>query len=94
MRRFSSETITERQLLTLAILCLYRYDARFFPLFDEPEDSRQWIADIVTIMRDLSDPAVSLSAVRTFTHQANWMIGQPQESSEFKAGLFWMIITM
>ena len=93
MRRFSSETITERELLTLGILCLYRYDARFFPLFDEARDLREWVGDIVTTYRDLCDPAVTLSAVRTFAHQMNWMMSRPAHQVEFKAGQFWGSIT-
>lgn len=94
MKRFSSEAFTEKELLVLAILCLYRFDARYFPVLETSEDSKKWFSDISQLIRDPGSTALPLSALRTFSHEANWMLGQPEGDPYHEAALFWLGISM
>ncbi|KAL5507799.1 IRA2 [Sanghuangporus vaninii] len=94
MKRFSSEAISEKELLILAILCLYRYDALFFPILNTTEDGVQWFHDVSQLIRDPGSTPLPLSALRTYSHQANWMLEQPSGNKYFEAAGFWLGVTV
>ena len=94
MKRFSSEGIDEQELLIIAILSLYRYNPLFFPINNHTEDGRQWFRDVIQLIRDPGNTALPLSALRTYIHQANWMLDQPPGSNIFEAAGFWLGVTV
>src|SRR5262245_55308684 len=72
-KRYTSETIADRDLLVLAILALFRIDARCFLYESETKELDESVTDSVQLIQRPGDPAVPLSALRTFIHAANWV---------------------
>ncbi|KAI5118442.1 hypothetical protein M0805_000576 [Coniferiporia weirii] len=94
LKRFSSEAISDKGLLVLAVLCLYRFEARFFPIDDDSERGVEWLYEIVHLVRRPGDTAIPLSALRTFMHEANWMLGQQPGDPFYKYGKYWVTLSV
>lgn len=94
LKRFSSEAISDKELLILGILCLYRFDALYKPINDTIDKREVWMTDIVQIIRRPGDMAIPLSSLRTFAHAANWMF-QLQPGDEFyECGRYWVMLSV
>lgn len=74
VKRFSSEVIQDSELLVLAILCLVRVNPIFFPTFDQSEDSRVWLSDVIQVLRIPGAVTVPLAILRTYTTDVNWSL--------------------
>ena len=94
MKRYSSEAIIEKELLALSILCLYRFDTLFFPLLLDGEEGKNWLSDVIAVIRDPGSATLPLSALRTYIHAANWMLEQPTGSPYHGAATYWLGITV
>ncbi|KAI9574812.1 hypothetical protein HD554DRAFT_2201766 [Boletus coccyginus] len=65
-KRFTSETLTDKDLLLLAILALWRADLSYSMLPIEEEDSLQWSITFTRIWDSEADTSVKISAATTF----------------------------
>lgn len=72
-KRYTSETITDRDMLVLSILALYRFDTRYFLFEAEAKELDDWVSDSVQLIQRPGDPAVPLSASRTFILASHWV---------------------
>lgn len=93
-KRFTSETIADRELLVLAILSLYRIDARIFLMQCSDKDLDGWVTDTVQILQRPGDPAVPLSSVRTFMRVALWILELKPGEDLYHEGTSWMTKAM
>lgn len=93
-KRYTSETIADRDMLVLAILALYRIDARCFLFESEAKELDDWVTDTVQLVQKPGDPAVPLSALRTFIHAAHWVNGLSQGDEFYEHGREWMSLAM
>jgi neurofibromin 1 len=93
-KRYTSETIADRDLLVLAILALFRIDARCFLYESETKELDDWVTDTVQLIQRPGDPAVPLSALRTFIHAANWVHGLDPGDEFYEKGRVWMSLVM
>lgn len=65
-KRFTSETLTDKDLLLLAILALWRADFCYSMLPIDEEDSLQWSITFTRIWDSEADTSVKISAATTF----------------------------
>lgn len=65
-KRFTSETLTDNDLLLLAILALWRADLSYSMLPVDEEDSLQWSITFTRIWDSEADTSVKISAATTF----------------------------
>lgn len=94
MKRFSSEAFSEKELLILAILCLYRIDSLFFPILKTVPDSREWFEDICVLVRDPGRTLLPLASLRAYTSQAEWMLGHAPGTRYHESVSFWLGLTV
>ncbi|KAG8218508.1 hypothetical protein J3R82DRAFT_4145 [Butyriboletus roseoflavus] len=69
-KRFTSETLTDKDLLLLAILALWRADLSYSMLPVDEEDSLQWSITFTRIWDSEADTSVKISAATTF----QWLV--------------------
>lgn len=65
-KRFTSETLTDKDLLLLAILSLWRADFSYSMLPVDEEDSLQWSITFTRIWDSEADTSVKISAATSF----------------------------
>ncbi|KAF8450670.1 hypothetical protein L210DRAFT_3520995 [Boletus edulis BED1] len=65
-KRFTSETLTDKDLLLLAILALWRADFSYSMLPIDEEDSLQWSITFTHVWDSEADTSVKISAATTF----------------------------
>ena len=74
VKRYTSEAISDRELLILSILALNRMDPRFILIEGMSDDWRHRLRDLTLLIRHTSDPAIPLSTVRSFNSAADWIL--------------------
>ncbi|KAH8118768.1 hypothetical protein DFH11DRAFT_1839273 [Phellopilus nigrolimitatus] len=94
LKRFSSEAIPDKELLVLAVMCLYRFDARFYPVEYDTSNGVEWLQDVTQLVRRPGDSAVPLSCLRTFMHEANWMFGQQPGDPAYELSRYWLSLSV
>lgn len=94
LKRFSSEAITDKELLVLGILCLYRFDALYIPIEDITSRADEWMHSIVSVLRRPGDMAIPLSSLRTFSHGSNWMILQQPGDMYYENARYWITMSV
>ncbi|TDL29911.1 hypothetical protein BD410DRAFT_780416, partial [Rickenella mellea] len=87
-KRYTGETIADRELLVLGILALYRIDPRFY--IPEKADMEDWVSDTVQVLLRPGDPAAPLSSVRTFMQASRWVLDLRPGDEYFEEGTSWI----
>ncbi|OBZ70421.1 Neurofibromin [Grifola frondosa] len=67
-KRYTSETLADRELLLLSILTLWRADVWWFHDCVDLEQKSSWVKEWLEIWHAPADPAVRFSLARTFRH--------------------------
>ena len=94
VKRFSSEAITDRELVILAILCLYRVYPFFFPIDSASTDTQEWFEDVCALVRDPGNVILPLASLRTYHCQAQWMMSHAPGSQYHEMITFWIGMSM
>ena len=94
LKRFSSEAVTDKELLVLGILCLYRFDVLYVPIEYTAPRADEWMHCIVSVLRRPGDMAIPLSSLRTFGHATNWMLQQQPGDVYYENARYWLAMSV
>ncbi|KAH7931340.1 hypothetical protein BV22DRAFT_1124264 [Leucogyrophana mollusca] len=70
-KRFTSETLADKELLLLAILTLWRSDPHFYITNTGDAERAKWPSDAARIWNSTSDTAVKMSEAHSFQHMTD-----------------------
>ena len=90
VKRYTSEAISDRELLILSILALNRMDPRFILIEGMSDDWRNRLRDLTLLIRHTSDPAIPLSTVRSFNSAADWILSLQPGDQYYHLGRQWL----
>lgn len=94
VKRYTSEAISDRELLILSILSLKRLDTRLVMVDGMENDYKNSLRDFTNLIRHTTDPAIPLSTLRTFNSSANWVLSLQPEDEHYHVGRKWLGMIM
>ncbi|KAF8559154.1 hypothetical protein OG21DRAFT_1570167 [Imleria badia] len=82
-KRFTSETLTDKDLLLLAILALWRADLSYSMLPIDEEDSPQWSITFTRVWDSEADTSVKIAAATTFQSLVDMFFRMSPEDPDY-----------
>ena len=92
-KRYTSETMPDRELLSLACLALLRLDYTWFLATLNPQESHTWVPISLELYQVPGDFVVKMSLHRTAGHGIDYISSYPPEHPNFMLYTNWMAIT-
>ncbi|TCD61394.1 Ras GTPase activating protein ira2 [Steccherinum ochraceum] len=92
-KRYTSETMPDRELLSLAALALFRADYSWYLAVLNPKESHIWIPYCLELYQVPGDFVVKMSLNRTFGHGIDYIASYPMDHPKFLLYSGWMGLT-
>ncbi|TFY54349.1 hypothetical protein EVJ58_g8920 [Rhodofomes roseus] len=91
-KRYTSETLPDRELLAYSLLALYRAEPMLFLNHLDMSQQSQWIKSCVEAWHAPADPAIKMSMAKTFRGWVNAMVRLPPEHPRYEACCAWLAV--
>ncbi|KAH7916805.1 hypothetical protein BJ138DRAFT_1121610 [Hygrophoropsis aurantiaca] len=93
-KRFTSETLLDKDLLLLAILMLWRVDSHYYVMHTGDPERANWTSDVARIWNSPTDTAVKISEADTFQQMTDMFFKMQPGDHYYAMVADWMKATL